>query len=163
MKLKIRKDNSSNWSFVETYNCHYVYNGERTLKTLFSLGVTDTNFICKPLKMIKGYFKELEFTDGFIDDWVGARKPIYSLLGFGMIIEFKAIYGKEGYLPDKSSYKIYSPYFERASEEYLPAVPVVENISDDMDKRIRYFMDYLFNSSDLPSKSEILEKRIKIS
>lgn len=163
MKIKIRKDISSNWSFVETYNCHYVYNGERTLKTLFSLEVTDTGFSCNPFKMIKGYFKELEFTNGFLDDWVYARKPIYSLLGLGMIIEFKAIYGEEGYLPDKSSYRIYSPYFERASEEYIPLVPVIENISDDLDKRIRYFMDYLFNSSGLPKKSEILEKRIKIS
>lgn len=162
MRIKIRKDDLDNWSFVETYNSQYVYNGERTLKTLFSLEVTDTGFSCKPHKFIKGYFKELEFDNNIPDDWLNARKPIYSLLGVGLIVEFKAVYGSEGYLPEKSSYRVYSPYLDRASEKYIPLVPVVTNISDYVDKRIRYFMEYLFDSEYLPSKYDILKKRLEV-
>lgn len=108
MKLTIRKSKDDKWGFVETYSSYsYLLKGSITV----TVGVTVDGTLTKPYVLRGEEFiplSQIEEEMG-IDKYIKAKKPFYSLLSDGFIVQLKVglDFRTGEYLPDKSCYTVY--------------------------------------------------------
>lgn len=108
MKLTIRKSKDDKWGFVETYSSYsYLLKGSITV----TVGVTVDGTLTKPYVLRGEEFiplSQIEEEMG-IEKYIKAKKPFYSLLSDGFIVQLKVglDFRTGEYLPDKSCYTVY--------------------------------------------------------
>ena len=110
MEIRVRSDKENRWGFVEEYKV-YDYLGKGSIDALVGIGfdreMTEP-YIYRADKFIK--LSEIDKDMG-IEKYIKAKKPFYTLLEDGFIAKLNAkvdfINGK--YLPEKSSYSVYTP------------------------------------------------------
>ena len=88
MKVKLRRSQEGTWGFVETYE-RSRYNGSLNLKTTLCLRPDGT--VTEPYLLRAGKFEKLREVTGArlaysVEDYLAAKKPIYSLLGSDLTI-----------------------------------------------------------------------------
>lgn len=164
MKIKIKKDNNHLWSFVEIWDQKYFYEGEGVIKSLFSLGLDVKGFTANPLTFKEGVFQPLtsSLQHYSMEEWLASKKPVYSPLGAGALVKFIIRYDLSTLKPifEKSSFELYSPILELATEEYVPLTRVF-NISESLGAKLNSVMLELF--SEEVSRKKFLERRIEAS
>lgn len=108
MLLKAKCSNSRKWGFVERYDV-YRYFGKGYIRALVSVSLEG---VLSPVYVFRGgEFIPLGVIDGEvgIDRYIRAKKPFYSLLSSGFVVELRAEvdFVSRVYYPDKSSYGVY--------------------------------------------------------
>lgn len=164
MKIKIRKDSNNIWSFVEMWNAKYMYSDYGVVKATSAVVVRDGKFSLEPLQYKESMFQPLAnvLEHYTLPSWLASKKPIYSLLGKGIIVKFVVRYDLTTYEADfsKSHFEVYSPIVEQATEEYVPLVRVFR-LSSSLEENLETLMRQLFSKG--VTRANFLERRIEIS
>lgn len=108
MKVTIRKSKNDEWGFVESYSS-YKYLNKGSITTLVGVSVDGT--LTKPYVLRGEEFIPLSQIDEEmgIDKYIKAKKPFYSLLTDGFLVQLKVglDFSTGEYLPEKSCYIVY--------------------------------------------------------
>ena len=162
MKVRIKKDSNNVWSFVEVWNSKYKYKSKGTIKALISIKMTKDSYSCNPLQLKGTVFQPLLniLNTYSIFDWLLAKKPIYSEID-GIFVRFIVKYDLNTLEPDfeNSSFELYQPIFDMATEEYLPLTRVMF-VSTELTERLNVIMRELFG--DEVNRGTFLERRMAI-
>ena len=163
MKIKIRKGDSNLWSFVEVWDRKYKYNGDGVVKALVGLTLTSDGFSSLPLVLKGNDFQPLSnsLKSYDLDTWLNSKKPIYSSISQS-IVRFLVRYDLETLEPDfeRSSFELYQPIMDLATEEYVPLTRVF-NLSSELESRLDDIMHQLFEGN--VDRATFLERRLSVS
>lgn len=163
MKMKIRKGDSNLWSFVEVWDRKYKYSGYGVVKALFGVRLAPDGFTSLPLVLKGNDFLPLSDSLKSYDlpTWLNSKKPIYSSISQS-IVRFLVRYDLETLEPDfeHSSFELYQPIMDLATEEYVPLTRVF-NLPSELEERLNDIMHQLFEGS--VDRKTFLERRLSIS
>ena len=128
MKLKVKKSKSSKWGFVEKFDTKYSYMGVQFVKVIVALKFNSSG----ECSAIPYTYRGEEFVPlselGFpIQDFVKAKKPVYSLLD-GIIVSAVLKYDSDlnAHLNrETSSVELYQPILEEYDGTYIPCRKLV--------------------------------------
>lgn len=164
MKIKIRKDNRNQWSFVEEWNAKYKYSTYGVVKATLGVVIGEDGFLSVPMQYREEIFQPLsDVLERYsMGEWLMAKKPIYSPLGQGIIARFVVRYDLDSYKPDyeNSHFEVYTPIISQATEEYVPLSRVFR-VSSALEEKLFVLMHQLFEDS--VTRSEFLLRRLEIS
>lgn len=110
MLVKVRRDKNMEWGFLEKYSS-YSYKGKGYVKALVGIniekGCLSPVFVYKEEKFVP--LSTIEETVG-IDKYIKAKKPFYSKIKTGFIVELKASvnFVTKEYYPNESSFEVYT-------------------------------------------------------
>lgn len=109
MELTVRADNEGKWGFVERFK-PYAWKDYRCVTV--DVGVTSEGNFTEPYALRGTGFEKLSVVadEMGLEKYMKARKPIYSLLSDGFIIDIRSYFEYESgeYCEEKSHYHIYS-------------------------------------------------------
>lgn len=163
MKIKIRKDGKNLWSFVEDWDRKYKYGGYGVVKALIGITLTPDGFVSLPLVLKGNEFQSLRGSaDTYgLPAWLSSKKPVYSSISQSLV-RFIVRYDLETLEPDfsHSSFELYQPIMELATEEFVPLTRVF-SLSSDLENRLNDIMLELFGGS--VDRATFLERRLAVS